>query len=103
MSSVSGALSLQAVSDSLLTDRCSVRLRTATENRTLWSKLRNSLTSDEHNAACLAVVDNALFVVCLDDDERIVRGLSLSTPAQSRRLLTAPFRPTGRARHRRRL
>jgi hypothetical protein len=48
-------------------------VRAATENRTLWSKLRNSLTSDEHNAACLAVVDEALFVVCLDDDERIVR------------------------------
>ncbi|KAI0057062.1 acyltransferase ChoActase/COT/CPT [Artomyces pyxidatus] len=39
----------------------------STENRKVWSALRNTLSSDKKNASCLHVVDNALFVVCLDD------------------------------------
>ncbi|KAG5641785.1 hypothetical protein DXG03_004189, partial [Asterophora parasitica] len=39
----------------------------STENRKIWSKLRNKLASDRHNASCLEIVDDALFVVCLDD------------------------------------
>jgi len=38
-----------------------------TENRKIWSCLRDALTRDRSNAACLHVVDRALFVVCLDD------------------------------------
>jgi carnitine O-acetyltransferase len=38
-----------------------------TENRKIWSELRNELKKDRNNAACLEVVDSALFVVCLDD------------------------------------
>lgn len=39
-----------------------------TENRKIWSDLRNSiLKSNKNNAECLAVVDSALFIVCLDD------------------------------------
>ncbi|GLB35672.1 putative carnitine choline acetyltransferase family protein [Lyophyllum shimeji] len=39
----------------------------STENRKIWSKLRATLASDRHNASCLEIVDDALFVVCLDD------------------------------------
>ena len=41
-----------------------------TEQRATWSSLRATLTGDGHgvNAMCLRVVDNALFIVCLDDD-----------------------------------
>jgi len=38
-----------------------------TENRKVWSGMRKGLLSDRNNAACLNVVDQALFVVCLDD------------------------------------
>lgn len=38
-----------------------------TENRKVWNRLRNVLISDEANRECLQVVDDALFVVCLDD------------------------------------
>ncbi|KAI9445883.1 acyltransferase ChoActase/COT/CPT [Lactarius indigo] len=38
-----------------------------TENRKNWSSLRDTLSRDRRNAACLHVVDRALFVVCLDD------------------------------------
>ena len=39
----------------------------STENRKIWSHLRKALVRDRNNATCLEVVDNALFVVCLDD------------------------------------
>lgn len=39
----------------------------STENRKVWSSLRKSLTKNRNNESCLEVVDNALFVVCLDD------------------------------------
>ncbi|KAI0318910.1 Choline/Carnitine o-acyltransferase-domain-containing protein [Amylostereum chailletii] len=39
----------------------------STENRKVWSQLRQTLSSDRTNASCLHVVDTALFVVCLDD------------------------------------
>ena len=38
-----------------------------TENRKIWSGLRERLNADRQNAGCLEVVDGALFVVCLDD------------------------------------
>lgn len=38
-----------------------------TENRKTWSSLRHELAQDKTNAACLRLVDDALFVVCLDD------------------------------------
>jgi len=38
-----------------------------TENRKVWNRLRNVLIADEANRECLQVVDDALFVVCLDD------------------------------------
>ncbi|KAJ8591932.1 acyltransferase ChoActase/COT/CPT [Rhizopogon salebrosus TDB-379] len=38
-----------------------------TENRKTWSSLRRDLSQDTANAACLRIVDDALFVVCLDD------------------------------------
>ncbi|KAG8214291.1 acyltransferase ChoActase/COT/CPT [Butyriboletus roseoflavus] len=38
-----------------------------TENRKTWSRLRQALAEDRTNAACLRVIDDALFVVCLDD------------------------------------
>ncbi|KAI0253487.1 acyltransferase ChoActase/COT/CPT [Lactifluus subvellereus] len=38
-----------------------------TENRKVWSGLRAALSQDRRNAACLRVIDHALFVVCLDD------------------------------------
>ena len=38
-----------------------------TENRKIWSSLHDTLSRDRSNAACLHVVDRALFVVCLDD------------------------------------
>lgn len=43
----------------------------STENRKIWSGLRDILTRDEdsNNAECLQIVDSALFVVCLDDSE----------------------------------
>ncbi|KAN0086309.1 Choline/Carnitine o-acyltransferase domain containing protein [Tylopilus felleus] len=37
-----------------------------TENRKTWSRLRQALAEDQTNAACLSVIDDALFVVCLD-------------------------------------
>ena len=39
----------------------------STENRKVWSSLRSALARDRNNESCLEVVDNALFVVCLDD------------------------------------
>ncbi|KKY18466.1 putative carnitine acetyl transferase [Phaeomoniella chlamydospora] len=43
----------------------------STENRKVWSGLRDVLTRDEgsNNSECLAIVDSALFVLCLDDTE----------------------------------
>lgn len=38
-----------------------------TENRKVWNNLRSILTSNDTNRECLQVVDDALFVVCLDD------------------------------------
>ena len=40
----------------------------STENRKIWSGLRDVLTRDEdsNNAECLNIVDSALFVLCLD-------------------------------------
>lgn len=40
----------------------------STENRKIWSGLRDVLTRDEdsNNGECLAIVDSALFVLCLD-------------------------------------
>ncbi|KAG6811804.1 hypothetical protein H0H92_005727 [Tricholoma furcatifolium] len=63
---------LQAiVSDADKTDRSEVARGAigvlSTENRKIWSKLRSQLASDRHNASCLQIVDDALFVVCLDD------------------------------------
>ncbi|RDX41798.1 acyltransferase ChoActase/COT/CPT [Lentinus brumalis] len=39
----------------------------STENRKVWSTLRKALICNKNNESCLDVVDNALFVVCLDD------------------------------------
>ena len=39
----------------------------STENRKIWSTLRKALSRNRNNESCLEVVDNALFVVCLDD------------------------------------
>ncbi|PPR07072.1 hypothetical protein CVT24_010973 [Panaeolus cyanescens] len=39
----------------------------STENRKIWSGLRQMLSADKHNKSCIDIVDNALFVVCLDD------------------------------------
>ena len=39
----------------------------STENRRIWSSLRKLLANDKNNASCLQIVDNALFIVCLDD------------------------------------
>ncbi|SPO05728.1 probable carnitine acetyl transferase FacC [Cephalotrichum gorgonifer] len=43
----------------------------STENRKVWSGLRDLLTREEgsNNAECLAIVDTALFVMCLDYTE----------------------------------
>ena len=43
----------------------------STENRKIWSSLRDVLTREEgsNNAECLSIVDSALFVLCLDDTE----------------------------------
>ncbi|KAI1175720.1 choline/Carnitine O-acyltransferase [Nemania sp. FL0916] len=43
----------------------------STENRKIWSGLREVLTREEHsnNADCLGIVDSALFVLCLDYTE----------------------------------
>lgn len=40
----------------------------STENRKVWSSLRDVLTREEgsNNAECLGIVDSALFIVCLD-------------------------------------
>ncbi|KAF9653617.1 acyltransferase ChoActase/COT/CPT [Thelephora ganbajun] len=38
-----------------------------TENRKTWSHHRHDLANTKHNGPCLEIVDNALFVVCLDD------------------------------------
>lgn len=37
------------------------------ENRKVWNKLRNVLSSNKSNEDCLHTVDDALFIVCLDD------------------------------------
>ncbi|TFK32615.1 acyltransferase ChoActase/COT/CPT [Crucibulum laeve] len=63
---------LQAIiSDADKTDRSEVARSAigvlSTENRKVWSSLRRLLYSDRSNAACLEIVDNALFIVCLDD------------------------------------
>ena len=39
----------------------------STENRKTWSSLRTSLAKDRDNLSCLQIVDDALFIVCLDD------------------------------------
>jgi carnitine O-acetyltransferase len=39
----------------------------STEQRKTWAQFRTTLQADHTNAACLQIVDNALFVVCLDD------------------------------------
>lgn len=39
----------------------------STENRKIWSKLRDTLAHDRNNASCLNIIDRALFIVCLDD------------------------------------
>ncbi|KIX08955.1 uncharacterized protein Z518_00033 [Rhinocladiella mackenziei CBS 650.93] len=43
----------------------------STENRKIWSGLRDLLTREEgsNNAECLGIVDSALFMVCLDYTE----------------------------------
>lgn len=43
----------------------------STENRKIWSGLRDLLTRDpgSNNAECLAIVDSALFMLCLDYTE----------------------------------
>ena len=43
----------------------------STENRKVWSGLRDIMTKDEgsNNAECIDIVDNALFVLCLDYTE----------------------------------
>lgn len=43
----------------------------STENRKVWSGLRDVLTREEgsNNADCLGIVDSALFIVCLDYTE----------------------------------
>ncbi|KAM5455694.1 carnitine O-acetyltransferase yat1 [Microsporum audouinii] len=69
----------------------------STENRKVWSKLRDILTHDatSNNAECLNIVDTALFVLCLDSTEpsnvaelcgnmlcgtsEIVRGVQIGT------------------------
>ncbi|KIM28229.1 hypothetical protein M408DRAFT_329582 [Serendipita vermifera MAFF 305830] len=38
-----------------------------TENRKVWNRMRNLLCNNDSNKECLQVVDDALFVVCLDD------------------------------------
>jgi carnitine O-acetyltransferase len=39
----------------------------STENRKIWSSLRATLSKERNNASCLQIIDDALFVVCLDD------------------------------------
>lgn len=39
----------------------------STENRRIWSGLRKMLAQDRNNKSCLDIIDNALFIVCLDD------------------------------------
>ncbi|KZT65330.1 acyltransferase ChoActase/COT/CPT [Daedalea quercina L-15889] len=39
----------------------------STENRKVWSTLRTALSNNHNNESCLQIIDNALFVVCLDD------------------------------------
>jgi carnitine O-acetyltransferase len=43
----------------------------STENRKIWSGLRDLMTRDEgsNNADCLGIVDSALFILCLDYTE----------------------------------
>lgn len=43
----------------------------STENRKVWSGLRDVLTKEEgsNNAECLGIVDSALFIICLDYTE----------------------------------
>lgn len=43
----------------------------STENRKIWSGLRDVLSREEgsNNADCLDIVDSALFILCLDDTE----------------------------------
>jgi carnitine O-acetyltransferase len=43
----------------------------STENRKVWSGLRDVLTRDEdsNNAQCLGIIDTALFILCLDYTE----------------------------------
>ena len=43
----------------------------STENRKVWSGLRDVMTRDEgsNNADCLGIVDSALFILCLDYSE----------------------------------
>jgi carnitine O-acetyltransferase len=43
----------------------------STENRKVWSGLRDLMTKDEgsNNSACLGLVDSALFILCLDYTE----------------------------------
>ena len=45
----------------------------STENRKIWSGLRDVLTRDDdsNNAECLNMVDSALFILCLDGSEPV--------------------------------
>lgn len=59
------------IADADVTDRSEVARGAigvlSTENRKVWSGLRVMLGKDRNNKACLDIVDNALFIVCLDD------------------------------------
>ncbi|KAH8824225.1 acyltransferase ChoActase/COT/CPT [Flagelloscypha sp. PMI_526] len=39
-----------------------------TENRKIWSSHRDELHENRNNAKCLEIIDQALFIVCIDDD-----------------------------------
>ncbi|KAI6044714.1 carnitine acetyl transferase [Pisolithus marmoratus] len=56
-----------------------------TENRKTWSTLRHTLAEDRTNAACLSLVDDALFIICLDDaaPARTDGGVQLDKPGSN--------------------
>ena len=47
----------------------------STENRHVWANVREILMGDETNAACLRLVDTALFVLCLDSSTPQTPGM----------------------------
>ncbi|KIJ59628.1 hypothetical protein HYDPIDRAFT_140391 [Hydnomerulius pinastri MD-312] len=55
-----------------------------TENRKTWSRLRHALSEDRTNAACLRLVDDALFVVCLDDAAPAREGVEAQSDKRKR-------------------